>query len=195
MLVEKYNEMMKDHSNINLDRYINTKSLKRLQGRGQFCGMDYVGIKDLIPVEYYSRFYHSLNVAYTAAKLSDDLRIILAGLVHDVGTLDFSHVNSFKKGNAIKQDRDELDIKSILYKDEEFMEYLYEDRINLDDIVCTDKYPLIDKDIPCLCLDRAEGGILATCLFWAHTHSFEEIKDLYDMLCYIDNLNGMCVDC
>lgn len=194
MLVEKYNAMMCDNAPVNLDRYANTKSLRKLKGRGLFCGMDYVRIKDLIPIEYYSRFYHSLNVAYSASKLCDDLRIILAGLVHDVGTLDFSHVNSFKKGDSLKQDGDELDIKTILSKDEEFMEYLFEDRIKLDDIVCAEKYPLIDKEIPCLCLDRAEGGILATCLFWAHTHSFEEIKDLYDMLCYIDNLNGMCVD-
>ena len=194
MLLERYNKMMRENAPVNLDRYAKTKTLQKLKGRGLFCGMDYVGIKELIPIVFYSRFYHSLNTAYTASKITDNLSVILAGLVHDVGTLDFSHVNSFKKGNQLKQDSDELDIKSIILRDEEFLEYLYEDRVDLDSIVFPEKYPLIDKEIPCLCLDRVEGGILATCLFWAHTHSFEEINDLYNMLCYIDNLNGMCVD-
>lgn len=194
MLVKEYNKMMKENVTVNLDRYVRTKTMQKLKGRGLFCGMDYVGIKELIPIEYYSRLNHSINVAYTASKLTDNLCEILAGLVHDVGTLDFSHVNSYKKGEGRKQDKDELDIKAILKDDEEFLEYLYEDRINLDDIICTKRYPLIDKEIPCLCLDRAEGGILATCLFWAHTHSLDEIRELYNMLCYIENLNGMCVD-
>ncbi|MDE6292194.1 MAG: hypothetical protein K2L98_00775, partial [Bacilli bacterium] len=194
MLVEKYNKMMRDNAPVNLDKYANTKTMKRLKGKGQFCGMDYVRVKELIPIEFYSRFNHSENVAYTASKLIDVIEAIFAGYVHDVGVLSFAHVNSFKKGDALRQDSDELDVKLILLKDEEFLEYLHEDGINLDDIVDAKRYPLIDKEIPCLCLDRAEGGILATCLFWAHTHTFEEIEDLYNMLCYIDHLNGMSVD-
>ena len=194
MLVEKYNKMMRDNATVNLDKYANTKTMRRLKGKGQFCGMDYIKLRELVPAEFYSRFNHCENVAYTASKLIDEIEAILAGYVHDVGVLSFAHVNSFKKGDALKQDKDELDIKTIISKDEEFMEYLFEDRINLADIVDAKRYPLIDKEIPCLCLDRAEGGILATCLFWAHTHTFEEIEDLYNMLCYAENLNGMCVD-
>lgn len=37
-------------------------------------------------------------------------------------------------------------------------------------------------------------GILATCLFWAKTHSFEEIKSLYNMLNYVESLDGLCFD-
>ncbi|MDE5841746.1 MAG: HD domain-containing protein, partial [Malacoplasma sp.] len=77
---------------------------------------------ELVPIEDYSRFNHCENVAYTASKLIDDLRAILAGYVHDVGVLSFAHVNSYKKGDALKQEHDELDIKSILLKDKEFLE-------------------------------------------------------------------------
>lgn len=60
MLVEKYNNF-----NV-LDKYFETKTLQRLKGKGLFCGMDYVEIDSLIPTEYYSRYNHSKNVAYTA---------------------------------------------------------------------------------------------------------------------------------
>lgn len=193
MLKEKYNNLNKQNSNSILDKYLETKTLQRLKGKGLFCGMDYVGVKSLNPREYYSRYDHSKNVAYTAWKLSEDLKVCLAGLFHDVGSLSFAHVNSFKKGDSLTQESDELDIKSIILRDEELMTYLNQDNINLNDVVDASRYPLIDKKIPALCLDRVDG-ILATCLFWAKTHTYEEIECLYNMLTYFENLNGMVVD-
>lgn len=193
MIKDEYNQFIKQNAQVNIDKYLKTKTMQRLKGRGQFCGMDYVAIKELIPIEFYSRYDHSMNIAYTASKLIDELKVILAGLFHDVGTLSFAHVNSYKKGNIVMQD-DELSVKHVLMQDEELLEYLHEDGIDLDDVVDAKRYPLIDKDIPCLCLDRVDGGVLGTCLFWAHTHTLEQIKDLYNMLCYMDNLNGMVVD-
>lgn len=193
MLVEKYNNLNKQNSNNILDKYFETKTLQRLKGKGLFCGMDYIGIDNLIPNEYYSRFDHSKNVAYTAWKLSEDLRIALTGAFHDVGSMSFAHVNSFKKGDSLKQESDELNIKDVLLKDKELLEYLRADDINLEDVISTKKYPLIDKKIPALCLDRVDG-ILATCLFWAKSHSFKEIEALYNMLTYFDNLNGINYD-
>ncbi len=193
MLVEKYNELNRENANPKLDRYFQTKSLKRLGNIGVFCGMDYVAVQKLKPKEFYSRLDHSKNVAYTASKLSDDFKVALAGAVHDVGTLAFSHVNSFKRGDALTQSQDEWNIRNILLKDEEFLQYLREDGIALEDICHAEKYPLIDKEIPALCLDRADG-ILTTCLLWQHTHSFLQIRELYYMLGYCDSLNGQAYD-
>lgn len=193
MLVEKYNNLNKQNSNSTLDKYFTTKTLQRLKGKGLFCGMDYVGIKSLVPREYYSRYDHSMNVAYTAWKLSEDLKVSLTGAFHDIGSLSFAHVNSFKKGDALKQESDELDVKSVLLQDSELLEYLYQDGINIEDVIDASKYPLIDKKIPALCLDRVDG-ILATCLFWAKTHSFEQIEYLYNMLTYFESLNGLECD-
>lgn len=190
MLVEQYNNLNKENSNSVLDKYFNTKTLQRLQGKGLFCGMDYVGIKSLRPVEYYSRYDHSKNVAYTAWKLSEDLKTSLTGAFHDVGSLSFAHVNSFKKGDGLNQESDELSVKDVIEKDEELLEYLHDDGIMLDEVIDSKQYPLIDKKIPSLCLDRVDG-ILATCLFWAKSHSFSEIESLYNMLTYFENLNGM----
>lgn len=193
MLVEKYNKLNKQNSNNILDKYFKTKTLQRLKGKGLFCGMDYVGIETLRPNEYYSRYDHSKNIAYTAWKLSEDLKIALTGAFHDVGSLSFAHVNSFKKGDSLKQESDELNIKDVLLQDKELLEYLHNDGVKLEDVISTKKYPLIDKKIPALCLDRVDG-ILATCLFWAKSHSFEEIEFLYNMLTYFENLNGMNYD-
>ena len=64
-LLDKYNNMNKENSNYKLDRYFQTKTLKRLQGIGLFCGMEYVGIESLKPICYYSRLDHSKNVLYS----------------------------------------------------------------------------------------------------------------------------------
>ncbi len=193
MILEEYSALTKGNYEGPLDKYFNTKTLQRLKGKGLFCGMDYVGIKQMQPKQYYSRFDHSKNVAYSAWALSENLTVALAGAFHDVGTLSFAHVNSFKKGQALTQENDELDVKTVLLQDKELLEYLKEDKIELEDVVDYSKYPLLDKEIPSLCLDRVDG-ILATCLFWAGTHSIEEIQKLYYMLTYFENLNGMCFD-
>lgn len=199
MLVEQYGAMTKEYADPKLERYIKTKTLQRLKGKGVFCGMDYVNIKKLKPIEYYSRLEHSKNVAYTVSSFYKNeqdkfFKIALAGLFHDVGTKCFAHANSFKTGDILNQENDELDVKSILLKDDELMTYLHEDGINLEDVVDYSKYPILDKPIPALCMDRLDGGILGTCLFWAHTHSFDEVKALWSMTGYLENTSGMCVD-
>ena len=199
MLVQEYSEITKEDADPRIERYIQTKTMQRLQGKGVFCGMDYVNIDKLKPIEYYSRLEHSKNVAYTTSSMYRDSRdeifkVVLAGLFHDVGTKCFAHANSYKTGDILLQENDELDVKSILLKDEELLTYLWEDGINLGDVVDYSKYPILDKPVPALCMDRLDGGILGTCLFWAHTHSIEEIKELWAMAGYLENTNGMCVD-
>ncbi len=199
MLVEQYGAMTKESADPRLERYIQTKTMQRQKGKGLFCGMDYVNIERLKPIEYYSRLDHSKNVAYTTSTLymnerDAGFKIALAGLFHDGGTKSFAHANSYKSGDILKQEHDELDLRSVLSKDEELLTYLREDGISLDEVVDYSKYPILDKPIPALCMDRLDGGILATCLFWAHTHTFEEIKKLWLMAGYLENTNGMCVD-
>ena len=69
MLVEQYGAMTKESADPRLERYIQTKTMQRQKGKGLFCGMDYVNIERLKPIEYYSRLDHSKNVAYTTSTL------------------------------------------------------------------------------------------------------------------------------
>lgn len=87
MLVEKYSALNQERADKRLERYFKTKTLERLKGKEMFCGMNYTGIKIIRPIEYYSRYDHSKNVANTATKLSDELKVALAGAFHDVGKL------------------------------------------------------------------------------------------------------------
>lgn len=199
MLVQEYSKITKEDADPRIEKYTQTKTMQRLQGKGVFCGMDYVNIDKLKPIEYYSRLEHSKNVAYTASSMYRDsrdeiLKVVLAGLFHDIGTKCFAHANSYKTGDILLQENDELDVKNILLKDEELLTYLQEDGIDLDDVVDYSKYPILDKPIPSLCVDRLDGGVLGTCLFWAHTHSIEEIKQLWALTGYLENTNGMRVD-
>jgi hypothetical protein len=193
MLVNTYNDMQKNNYIGPLDKYFGTKTMQRTKGKGVFCGMDYINLPIIRPKEKYTRFDHSKNVAHSAWTLSEDLATSLAGAFHDTGTLSFAHANSFKKGDALTQANDELNVESVISQDEELLTYLHEDKINIADVSDYAKYPLLDKDVPAMCLDRVDG-ILATCLFWAKTHNFEQIKELYYMLCYFENLNGMVID-
>lgn len=209
MLVEQYNKMhredyinlLKKDGNISvgesilrLEKYFNTKTMQRLKSKGMFCGMDYVKMEKLKPNEYYSRFDHCVNISYAAGVLGyRGLAEQLSGLFHDVGTYSFAHVNSFKKGDGLTQENDEMSVKEVLKQDKEVLEYLYQDGINIDDVVDYTKYPLLDKPLPCLCLDRADG-ILSTCLFWAKSHNFEDVKNLYYMESFVTNLNGTTWD-
>ena len=199
MLVEEYGKITKENSDSRLNRYIETQTMQRLQGKGTFCGMDYVNISKLKPIEYYSRLEHSKNVAFSTSSLyrnerDEYFKVALAGLFHDVGTKCFAHANSYKTGDILNQESDELDVKSILQNDEELMTYLNEDRIRLEDVTDYTQYPILDKPIPSLCMDRLDGGILGTCLFWAHTHSLEKIKELWSMVGYLENTDGICID-
>lgn len=109
MLVEQYGAMTKELTDPRLERYINTKTMQRLKGKGVFCGMDYVNIPKLVPIEYYSRLEHCKNVSYTASSLYRDdkdhgLTIALSGLFHDIGVKCFAHANSYKTGDILKQE-------------------------------------------------------------------------------------------
>lgn len=203
MLVEQYNAMHRDYyykylekdiDSTQLEKYFQTKTMQRLKGKGMFCGMDFVQMPKLKPREYYSRFDHCVNLSYDAGVWGyKGLPEQLSALFHDVGTYSFAHVNSFKKGEGLTQENDEMSVKAVLMQDKEILEYLYQDRISLDDVVDCSKFSLIDKPIPALCLDRADG-ILSTCLFWAKTHNFEEVKNLFEMQGYVPNLNGTTWD-
>ncbi len=84
MLVEQYGTMTKEDADPRLERYIKTKTMQRLKGKGVFCGMDYVNIQKLKPIEFYSRLEHSKNVTHSTSSLYKDerskfLKIALVG--------------------------------------------------------------------------------------------------------------------
>ena len=170
-----------------LDKYLKTKTMKRIMGVSQFCGCDYTKLYN--PLFFLTRFDHSLVVAHMVWHFTHDKKATIAALLHDVGTPCFAHTIDVLMDDAISQESSEKDILEIIKKDAELMEYLMNDKILLADLANLDKYSILENKSPKLCADRLDG-VLHTCYVWLHTHTLEEIQEVYSDLIVLKNEEG-----
>ena len=170
-----------------LDKYLKTKTLKRLQHVTQFCGCDYTNLYS--PLFLYTRFDHSLVVAHMTYHFTHDKKEVIAALLHDIGTPAFAHTIDYVFGDYIHQESSEKNIIDMIKQDDELLKYLKEDSISLEELQDLTKYEILENKSPKLCTDRLDG-VLHTCFIWLHTHSLEEIKEVYDDLIVLKNEDG-----
>ncbi len=170
-----------------IDKYLNTNTLNRIKNIGQFCGCDYTKIYS--PLFFYTRFDHSLIVAHMTWHFTHDKLSTIAALLHDIGTPCFAHTIDVLLGDAINQESSEIDIVELMKKDKELLKCLKEDNISIEDLKDLTKYPILENKSPKLCTDRLDG-VLHTCYIWLHTHSLEEIKEVYNNIAIITNEEG-----
>ncbi len=167
-----------------IDKYLNTKTLNRIKNVTQFCGCDYTKLYS--PLFLYTRFDHSLVVAHMTWHFTHDKIQTIVALLHDVGTPCFAHCIDYVLGDYMNQESSEKEIIDIIKQDKELMFYLTEDGVSLDDLVKLEKFPILENKTPLLCTDRLDG-VLHTCYIWLHTHSLEQIKQVYDDLVVLIN--------
>jgi len=170
-----------------LDKYLKTKTLTRLKHITQFCGCDYTKLYS--PLFLYTRFDHSLTVAHMTWHFTHDKKETIATLLHDTGTPCFAHCIDYVFGDYINQESSEKNIVDILKQDETILEYLKEDGVSLDDIEDLSNYHILENKSPKLCTDRLDG-VLHTCYIWLHTHTLEEIKEVYNNIIVLENEDG-----
>ena len=170
-----------------IDKYLNTKTLNRIKNVTQFCGCDYT--KLYRPLFLYTRFDHSLVVAHMTWHFTHDKIQTIAALLHDVGTPCFAHCIDYVFGDYMNQESSEKEITNIVAQDKELMSYLNEDGITLDNLAKLDQFSILENRAPQLCTDRLDG-VLHTCYIWLHTHSLEQIKQVYDNLIVLKNEYG-----
>lgn len=167
-----------------IDKYIETKELKRLDGIGQFCGCDYTKVYS---VKYwYTRLDHSIITALMAWHFTKDKAQTLAALFHDLGTPAFSHCIDFFLGDSVKQESSEISVKKILSDSKEICDYLKKDQVTLDVVSDIETYTIVDNDRPKICVDRLDG-VLHTGLIWLHFWSIEDIKEIYNDIVTVTN--------
>jgi hypothetical protein len=118
--------------------------------------------------------------------MTKDKAQTLCALYHDAGTPIFSHAIDFKMGDGKNQQSSERKIIDVIGNDKQTLELLKQDNVKLEDIVDSKKYPIIDKSIPALCIDRLEG-IFATGLIWGQYLSLEDIKNFYNNIYVLDS--------
>lgn len=171
-----------------IDKYLTTKTLTRIKNVSQFCGCDYTKLYS--PLYFYSRFDHSLVVAHMTWHFTHDKKATIAALLHDVGTPCFAHAIDYVFGDYLEQESSEKDIIELIKNDKDLLSYLKEDNISLTDLQDLTKYPVLENKTPRLCADRLDG-VIHTCYIWLHTHSLEEIKEVYDNLIVLINEDNL----
>lgn len=160
-----------------IDKYLKTKTLNRLKNVTQFCGCDYT--KLYTPRFLYTRYDHSLVVAHMTWHFTKNKRETIAALLHDTGTPCFAHCIDYVFGDYMNQESSERKITDVITMDEELLECLKNDGLLLKDFEDFSMYHILENKSPQLCTDRLDG-VLHTCYIWLHTHSLDEMKEVYD---------------
>lgn len=164
-----------------IDKYVETEELQRLAGFDYYCGMPYTDVS-LLQVKYpYSRLTHSIACACMAWHFTKDKAQTICALFHDLGTPAFSHAHDFKLGDSIKQASSEKKVIDIISRSEKIKTYLKADQIDFNDVIDLKKFPIIDKSIPSLCIDRLDG-IFTTGLIWGQYLTLDDIKKIYSTI-------------
>lgn len=171
-----------------IDKYLETRTLKRLKHVSQFCGCDYTKLYSVL--FEYMRFDHSLVVAHMVWHFTHDKESTIAALLHDVGTPCFAHCIDFYFKDFIKQSSSEKNITDMIKDDDELLNCLKMDGLSLDDFRDLTRFPILENSSPRLCADRLDG-VLHTCYIWLHTHSLEEIKEVYEDMAVLKNEEGI----
>lgn len=170
-----------------IDKYLITNTMNRLKHITQFCGCDYTNLYS--PLFKYTRFDHSLVVAHMTWHFTHDKKETIMALLHDVGTPCFAHCIDYVFGDYLNQESSEKGIIEIINKDKKMQDFLKEDNLSIKDLNNYSNFHVLENKSPKLCTDRLDG-VLHTCHIWLHTHSLEQIKEVYDNMTILKNEEG-----
>lgn len=171
-----------------LDKYIALPMMQRLEGVGLLCGTDWTPLFN--NQFYYSRLDHSIGVALIVWNFTHSKKQTLAGLLHDVSTPAFSHVNDFRNGDALTQESTEDLNQKMIMENQELVDILRTDGIYGYEVKNYHIYPVADNSIPQLSADRLEymypsGGALNG--VW----TLDEVESNYRSVAVLKNESGV----
>ena len=129
---------------------INTPEMQRLKGINQY------GVWNLLdPRIFTSRFEHCLGVYFLLKKLGASREEEIAGLIHDISHMAFSHVVDYVFDDQVSQSVHEKFYHQTIFNSD-IPRIL--DRYNLDvhSIADVTHFKLLERDLPDLCADRID---------------------------------------
>jgi len=131
-------------------------SILRLKNISQFGVPD----KYYHLMKNYSRYEHSVGVMILLKKMGATLEEQIAGLLHDISVLAFSHVTDwvFANGRDGVEDYHDLIHKRLLKKTE-IPKILKKFNFALERILNEKNFSLLEKKIPDLCADRVDYAL------------------------------------
>ena len=165
-----------------------TPAMLRLDDIGMNCGCEYTGFPMFAGLEKYSRYYHSIGVAFIVWHFTHDKKQSTAGLLHDISSPAFAHVIDFMHGDYITQESTEDGTQAIIEKSTEIQQLLKKYGMKTAEVADYHLYPIADNDTPRLSADRLEytiGNIVNYKLA-----SYEKVKELYNNLIVGTNEDG-----
>lgn len=171
-----------------LDKYLETATMKRLLHVTQFCGCDYPKLYQ--PAFLYTRYFHSLIVAYMTWHFSKNKKETIAALLHDIGTPCFAHTIDYVYGDYINQESSEKSLTEMCKRDPLIIEYLEKDGMTPQDLENLSKYHILENNSPRLCTDRLDGA-LHTETVWLNKGKPDELKAIYDDITILRNEDGL----
>ncbi len=134
---------------------LNTPSILRLKKISQFG----------IPDKYYhfknfDRYEHSVGVMLLLRKLGATIEERVAGLLHDVSVLAFSHITDwvFGQGREGKEDYHD-NLHDSFIKNTEIPTILAKYGFDLERVSDLDNFSLLEKSSPDLCADRVDYAL------------------------------------
>lgn len=143
-----------------------------------------------IPDEYYhrptfSRFEHSVGVLVLLRKLGAALDEQIAGLLHDVSHMAFSHVIDWVIGDPTKQDyQDKTLLKT--FEETKIKNILEINGFDYKKIADLKSYSLLEQSAPLLCADRVDYSLREIRFLHGEQDAEKILKDL-------KNINGKIV--
>lgn len=167
-----------------IEKYLDTKPLKRIGGIGFFCGADYTNIFNI--KYFYSRLDHSISCSLIVWYFTKDKAKTLMALFHDLGTPCFSHTIDYLFGDSEKQESSEKDVFDVISSSDEIINLLRYEKITIDDLKQVYKCTIVENERPKICADRLDGIfqiVLNRCSFW----DLKDLKSIYNNLEILNN--------
>ena len=139
-----------------IQEFASTPLMQRLKDVGMNCGCEYTNLKVFNELETYSRYDHSIGVALIIYHFTHDIKMSIAGLLHDISTPIFAHVIDFMNKDYINQESTENDTKKMIDESIEIQELLHKYHLCSDDVCDYHLYSIADNKSPQLSADRLE---------------------------------------
>jgi len=157
---------------------IKTKAVQRLKGIRQ----------QGLPKEWhygveFTRYDHSVGVMILLDKLKAPLKEKIAGLLHDISHMAFSHIYDYYINNQKESHGDDVFFEW-LNKDKEIKSILKKYGYELKDITNFNQFKLLEKNHPDLCADRIDYTLREYISF---KKDKKHLKFLTSNLCVVNN--------
>lgn len=167
--------------------------MKRITKVGQNCGRDYISSKIQNFSYNYTRYTHSIGVGLIVWRFTHNIKMSIAGLLHDIAAPCFSHVIDFYNNDAETQESTEERTKTIISGSKKMKEIFDKYGITVKDVWDYSMYPVADNEKPKLSADRLEytcytANSMGVC-------TIEEISEIINNIIIVkneENKDEMC---